>query len=135
MTPVIPERRADGQYVKGTPIDVRLWGRSDTHSLGCWEYAGVNPDHLFLGTVADNNRDRAEKGRSKGTFQSSDTHPAKVRSGERHWCVKLSADDVADIRNLYASGGVSHAQIAKHFRVHPATVSRIVRRLWRKEVA
>lgn len=29
----------------------------------------VRPTHLFLGTIADNNQDKARKGRSRGTFK------------------------------------------------------------------
>lgn len=94
----------------------------------------VNPAHLFLGTVADNNRDRAQKGRSKGTFRADASHPARRRSGARHWCAKLSDDDVEKIRDLHARG-MAQIDIAPLFSIHSATVSRIVRREWRKEVA
>jgi hypothetical protein len=37
----------------------------------------INPAHLFLGTVADNNRDRHNKGRSKNIFPAGDQHPRR----------------------------------------------------------
>lgn len=93
----------------------------------------VNPNHLNLGTVADNNRDRAAKGRSKGTFPSGDAHPARQRRGSCHWCARLTDDDVRGIRSRRAAGETQTA-IAHEFNIHPATVSRIVRRIWRQEV-
>jgi len=99
----------------------------------CDNRACVRPDHLFIGTVGDNNKDRAAKGRSKGTFPSGDAHPAKQRLGGKHWCAKLSGVDVLNIRNKSESGETQTA-IARHFNVHPATISRIVRREWRGEV-
>jgi hypothetical protein len=94
----------------------------------------VNPDHLRLGTVADNNRDRHSKGRSKNLFTSDDSHPAKVQRGQAHWRAKLSDDDVRAIRSRHALGE-PQAAIAAHFDINAATVSRIVRRVWRQEVA
>lgn len=46
----------------------------------------VNPDHLFLGTGADNHRDMMEKGRQNIPF------------GERHHCAKLTVQQVLEIR-------------------------------------
>lgn len=94
----------------------------------------VNPVHLFAGTVADNNRDRASKGRSKGTFQSNDSHPARLQAGERHWAAKLSASDVETIRRLRLEGQTVTA-LGARFGVHHATISRIARHIYRKEVA
>lgn len=58
-------------------------------SLGRTE---VYPNNLFLGTLADNNRDRAKKGRNRD------------QRGTKHNMAKLNEQDVKDIRWLYASG-------------------------------
>jgi hypothetical protein len=94
----------------------------------------VNPAHLKLGTVAENNADRAQKGRSKGVFRKADPkHPAKVRRGEKHSRSTLSADDVRAIRKRHAAGE-SQTSLATLYRVNSGTVSRIVRNEWRTEV-
>lgn len=93
----------------------------------------VNPEHLFLGTVGDNNRDRAAKGRSKGTFRPGADHPGRKRRGERHWGAKLSSAAVVEIRRRRVLNEPV-ADLAAEFGVHHSTISRIARREWRKEV-
>lgn len=84
-----------------------------------------NPDHLFLGTYADNNRDMAAKGR-----HYSRSRPGSVPRGEIHGSAKLTEADVRLIRAAYAAGE-SFESIAAHLPVSATTVSRIVRgRLW-----
>ena len=85
----------------------------------CDNPACVRPDHLFLGTQSDNMRDMAAKGR----------HP--YPRGEHHNQARLSNADVAEIRRLYAAGGVSQAALAERFGVCQSHVSRIVRRFRR----
>jgi hypothetical protein len=82
----------------------------------------VNVDHLFEGTVADNNPDAHAKGR----------YSRKSRSpGEKHWAAKLSDADVQQIRSLAASGR-RQIDLARRFQVTPARISSIVlRRSWR----
>lgn len=90
----------------------------------CDNRACVNVDHLFLGTAADNNRDRHQKGRSRGLFRSGPDHPATVRRGERHWQAKLTDRDVAAIRARRAAGDLCRV-IAADYGINEATVSRI----------
>lgn len=82
----------------------------------------VNPDHLYVGTRKQNMADCTERRRHNKP------------KGETHWGARLSADDVRSIRALHVAGQ-SQAEIGARFSVHPSTISRIVRREWRKEVA
>src|SRR3954470_5960578 len=63
----------------------------------------VNPAHLFLGTQADNNRDRGRKGRNGGH---------KIR-GAANGRAKLSPTDVAAIRRAYGDGATQVALAAR----------------------
>lgn len=75
----------------------------------------VNPAHLFLGTAADNNRDRHAKGRSRGLFVNGSEHPR----------AKLTDGDVRTMRTLHADGQLPR-EIAVRFGVSRAQVAKIV---------
>jgi hypothetical protein len=79
----------------------------------------VRPDHLFLGTRGDNNRDCANKGRTL----RSDKHPAG----------KLTDAQTLDIRRRSAAGE-SGVSLAMAFNVSTALISLIVNRKIRYHV-
>ena len=72
-----------------------------------------NPNHLFLGTHAENNKDRDEKSRQA--------------RGVRIMTTKLDPVEVRTIRKLSAEG-VSMASLARRFGVNFTTISAIVKR-------
>ena len=76
----------------------------------------VNPEHLFLGTQADNMRDMRVKGRSA--------------LGEKHGNSKLTRDLVKVIRTQFATGEWTQQELAKVFGVSQGHISHIVRRDW-----
>lgn len=79
----------------------------------------VNVDHLFLGTIADNNADRDQKGR----------HVALP--GSANGFAKLDEGAVAEIK-ARLNGGESTYALAAEFRVSQATVWLIkVGRTWK----
>lgn len=78
----------------------------------------VNPEHLFLGTNADNIRDKVMKGRTP--------------RGVGHWKAKLTEDQVLSIRNLYASGNYTYKVLAEQFGVTLTVIFFICkRRAWK----
>lgn len=84
----------------------------------------VNPAHLRLGTHAENMADRERRRRCEG--------PKKARVGEAHPMVKLTAGEVAEIRERHAGGGVWCTQLANEYGVSPSQVRRIIhRQSWR----
>ena len=81
----------------------------------------INPDHLYEGTRKQNMADCTARGRHNKP------------KGEAHWCAKLTADQVREMRRLTDEGWTRKA-LGERFNVNPATVSRIVRGLWRTEI-
>ena len=89
----------------------------------------VNPDHLFLGTPADNTADMMAKGRRREPVvknrRRGDNHPSRLKPeclvrGEAHHSAKLTADAVRHIRSrpmpgrkLAALYGVAHNTILR----------------------
>lgn len=76
----------------------------------CDNPACVRPDHLFVGTHADNMADKVAKGRQT--------------KGEANYNAKLTEGDVREIRAL-ADSGVPNKHIAQQFKLDRSTVSHI----------
>lgn len=95
----------------------------------------VRPDHLFLGTKADNSHDRDAKGRQiapRGHRNGNATHPERRPRGEAHGCAKLTATSVLAIRARIASGQATRRGIAAEYGMSRDTIEKIVnRKLWR----
>lgn len=79
----------------------------------------VNPDHLFLGTQAENLADMTAKGRRRSAIGSDQAH------------AKLTEEKVKDIRTM-VSQGESQTAVAAKFGVKRNTISCIVsRQTWK----
>lgn len=101
----------------------------------------VNPDHLFVGTKAENNADKIGKGRGprgevfasrmRGDLNPSRRMPDRQVRGTRHPMSKLSQADVDRIRSRVA-GGRTHQAVADEVGISRTVVSRIIGgKLWR----
>lgn len=78
----------------------------------------VRLDHLRLGTHADNMADMIAKRRN----------PCVGRRSEAHQMAKLTAEQVIEIRERHAAGGITQRQLAAEYGVSYPHVSLIVRR-------
>jgi hypothetical protein len=75
----------------------------------------VRPSHLFLGTDRDNIQDASHKGR--------------MCHGEENHLHKLTAEQVLEIRSIYAEGERSTQSIGDSFGVSRAAIRLIVKRI------
>jgi len=82
----------------------------------CDTPACVNPDHLFLGTPAENNADRDEKGRHR------------TLRGDANGRAKLAPETIRNIRSEYLAGGVSQQALGDRYGVTQSMVSKIILR-------
>lgn len=101
----------------------------------------VRPEHLFLGTYADNMNDMLKKkghwmlskpeSIARGARNGARTHPESVPRGARQYCAKLTEDQVREARLVYekAQGrrGIILA-LAQQFVVARSTMGAIVHR-------
>lgn len=74
----------------------------------------INPDHLFLGTQADNNRDMRAKGR------------AVYNQGELSSSAKLTNAQALEVRELYAQGSLTQAEIGGRYKIKQPAISAII---------
>ena len=83
-----------------------------------------NPSHLFLGTRAENNADRARKGRN-GDASTSGFRTNAPR-GEKNVKAKLTEAQVLEIRRVVANG-TTQAEISRQYGISSGAVSFLVR--------
>lgn len=105
--PQLAHRISYQLYVGEIPIGLLICHHCDNPSC-------VRPDHLFLGTDADNTRDCISKGRLSD------------RSGENNGQAKLTNEDIRTILAMWANG-TRGIDIAREFGVTKSTISKIVR--------
>jgi len=87
----------------------------------------VNPDHLFLGTHADNMADAAKKGIIKAGF-----HPDQNR-GENNPRAKLTMEQALEIRAIPKRYGMI-PEIAQQYGVHKSTIHQIrSNKIWQEK--
>lgn len=86
----------------------------------CDVKACVNPDHLFLGSHADNMRDAAEK--------------ARMPRGENNTNAKLTEAAIREMRIAYAVGGVTYENLGQKYGVSRHVASLAVRQIIWKHV-
>lgn len=97
------------------PIPDGLWVLHHCDNPPC-----IRPDHLFLGTAADNNADMRQKGRWRGGFQKG----RAGRKGEDNSGTKLTNADIHEIRSLRATG-VTLLALGNRFGVSPSVIWKI----------
>lgn len=105
--------------------------------------ACARPDHLFSGTIADNNADMKAKGRYQSWMR---LHPERIPRGDQHYLVrrpglrqgernpvsKLTEAQVIEARRRYATGGITVKELARQMGcTATALYSVIQRRTWK----
>lgn len=105
--------RASWVFFRGAvPAGMKVLHRCDVRNC-------VNPDHLFLGTQAENVADMIAKGRQK--------FPAPQR-GDRNPSSRLTANQVATIREEYARCKTPMSELASRYGVATMTICRAINR-------
>lgn len=106
----------EGQRVMGVHRAIReiVEGESELSVLHrCGNKPCFNPGHTYYGTHSDNAEDMFRLGEFSGF-------------GESHYNAKLSTQDVAEIREVYFTTGLSQREIGDMYGVRQNTISRVI---------
>jgi hypothetical protein len=94
----------------------------------CDVRACVNPTHLFLGTVEDNNRDMHQKGRARGGSTPGETNKqSKMTWAQADEIRRLYAIDRKPLHGSHKQGRYRIRDIAEIVGVSVASASNVVR--------
>lgn len=88
----------------------------------------VNHNHLFVGTVFDNNLDKELKNRGNhpaGKMNGASLHPERCVRGVDQHLAKLTDESALEIRNRYFFGE-SQGELAKHYGVAKNCIKSVV---------
>lgn len=96
----------------------------------CDNMACVNPDHLQLGTLDDNNKDMATKKRSAtGDRHGSRTHPGN-HAGTKNAAAKLTEADALEIVRLHETGNYTLRELGSMFGVSTYPIYGVIHGLY-----
>lgn len=79
----------------------------------------TNPSHLLEGTVKQNTHDAIRRGRFKG-------FPKLPKGGENNGRAVLTEEQVQEIREAYARGGVRQVDLAEKYGVGQGAISKLL---------
>lgn len=117
-------RRAYELFVGEIPSGMCVCHRCDTPAC-------VNPDHLFLGTQQDNQKDKTAKGRqAKGGNVGVRLHPESYSLlGEDNNAAKLTDAQVREIRARHQAGEAGYKRLADEYGVSKSVIRDVIKRI------
>lgn len=87
----------------------------------------VRPEHLYVGTLSDNMRDRAARGRAN--LSRGDAHHMRrgmAKSGAEHARATLTEAQAAEIRAKHTGSRGDHTRLAVEYRTNRHTIAKVV---------
>ena len=87
-----------------------------------------NPDHLRIGSKAENNKDIIERGRHVAGGTKTPKSRCKYERGEKHHAAKFRANDIRLIRIRYSSGECTQQELASEYGTSRDAIGKIIRK-------